>query len=418
MGLEKRRIVSHSGACLRNIVVVIAILAAIAGLVWLFYAFAGVDIYIHDHYFAIRSHASEQEHLQKYFQSLFPGDSVNTAPGFAVLVKKDGKVVFKKGYGVRDLRTTTAIDAQTNFRLASFTKQFTAMAMMLLVRDGKLRYDESLTEIFPEFPAYGKTITVRNLLNHTGGLPDYEDLMDAAEKTKGQIWSAEKQIQDAEVLQLLEKESHGKFTPGTKWEYSNSGYVVLGLIVAKVYGKSFGEFLQERISSPLKMNHTLVFEKGKNEITNRAYGHSKREHILVETDQSSTSATQGDGGIYSNLEDLSKWDEALRDHTLLNEQEFLPAITPAKLPPGAEAKLAEDVPDSLRGHASAYGFGWFLNLQDPHPLMWHYGDTTGFKSAILRYTRDNVTVIVLCNRTDLDSAALALRAAQPFLDAQ
>jgi len=403
---------------LRNIVVVIAILAAIAGLVWLFYAFAGVDIYIHDHYFAIRSHASEQEHLQKYFQSLFPGDSVNTAPGFAVLVKKDGKVVFKKGYGVRDLRTTTAIDAQTNFRLASFTKQFTAMAMMLLVRDGKLRYDESLTEIFPEFPAYGKTITVRNLLNHTGGLPDYEDLMDAAEKTKGQIWSAEKQIQDAEVLQLLEKESHGKFTPGTKWEYSNSGYVVLGLIVAKVYGKSFGEFLQERIASPLKMNHTLVFEKGKNEITNRAYGHSKREHILVETDQSSTSATQGDGGIYSNLEDLSKWDEALRDHTLLNEQEFLPAITPAKLPPGAEAKLAEDVPDSLRGHASAYGFGWFLNLQDPHPLMWHYGDTTGFKSAILRYTRDNVTVIVLCNRTDLDSAALALRAAQPFLDAQ
>ena len=403
---------------MRNIVVVIAILAAIAGLVWLFYAFAGVDIYIHDYYFAIRSHASEQEHLQKYFQSLFPGDSVNTAPGFAVLVKKDGKVVFEKGYGVRDLRTTTAIDAQTNFRLASFTKQFTAMAMMLLVRDGKLRYDESLTEIFPEFPAYGKTITVRNLLNHAGGLPDYEDLMDAAEKTKGQIWSAEKQIQDAEVLQLLEKESHGKFTPGTKWEYSNSGYVVLGLIVAKVYGKSFGEFLQERISSPLKMNHTLVFEKGKNEITNRAYGHSKREHIFAETDQSSTSATQGDGGIYSNLEDLSKWDEALRDHTLLSEQEFLPAITPAKLPPGAEAKLAEDVPDSLRGHASAYGFGWFLNLQDPHPLMWHYGDTTGFKSAILRYTRDNVTVIVLCNRTDLDSAALALRAAQPFLDAQ
>ena len=403
---------------MRNIVVVIAILAAIAGLVWLFYAFAGVDIYIHDHYFAIRSHASEQEHLQKYFQSLFPGDSVNTAPGFAVLVKKDGKVAFEKGYGVRDLRTTAAIDAQTNFRLASFTKQFTGMAMMLLARDGKLRYDESLTEIFPEFPAYGKTITVRNLLNHTGGLPDYEDLMDAAEKTKGQIWSAEEQIQDAEVLQLLEKESRGKFTPGTKWEYSNSGYVVLGLIVAKVYGKSFGEFLQERISSPLKMNHTLVFEKGKNEITNRAYGHSKREYIFAETDQSSTSATQGDGGIYSNLEDLSKWDEALRDHTLLSEQEFLPAITPAKLPPGAEAKLAEDVPDSLRGHASAYGFGWFLNLQDPHPLMWHYGDTTGFKSAILRYTRDNVTVIVLCNRTDLDSAALALRAAQPFLDAQ
>jgi len=249
------------------------------------------------------------------------------------------------------------------------------------------------------------------LLNHTGGLPDYEHLMDAVEKTKGKTWSAEKQIQDGEVLQLLEKESRGKFAPGTKWEYSNSGYVVLGLIVAKLSGKSFAEFMRERIFIPLKMDHTLVFENARNKITNRAFGHSKKDNAFVETDQSSTSATQGDGGIYSNLEDLSRWDDALRNHTLLSETEFLPAITPAKLPPGAEAKLAEDVPESLRGHATAYGFGWFLNLQGPHPLMWHYGDTSGFKTAILRDTRDNVTVIVLCNRTDLDPGDLALKAA-------
>jgi CubicO group peptidase (beta-lactamase class C family) len=395
---------------LRNFVVVIAIPAVLAGLAWLVCAI-GVDIFIHDQVFAFRSHASEEERLQKYFQSLFPGDCANTAPCFAVLVKKDGKTIFEKGYGVRDLRTKTAVDAQTNFRLASFTKQFTAMAVMLLVREGKLRYDQSLTDIFPEFPGYGKQITVRNLLNHTGGLPDYEDLMDAAEKSKGPIWSAEKQIQDSEVLQLLGRESHGKFAPGTKWEYSNSGYVVLGLIVAKISGKTFGEFLQERMFTPLKMNHTLIFEKGKNEVVNRAYGHSKKETVFIETDQSSTSATQGDGGIYSNLEDLSKWDDALRNHTLLSEKIFSSAITPAQLPPGAGAKLAEDVPDSLRKHATAYGFGWFLNLQDSHPLMWHYGDTTGFKSAILRYTHDNVTVIVLCNRTDLDPGALALKAA-------
>jgi CubicO group peptidase (beta-lactamase class C family) len=347
--------------------------------------------------------------------SAFSGIASHDTPGFAVLVKKDGKIVFEKGYGVRDLRSKTGIDAQTNLRLASLTKQFTAMAVMLLVHDGKLRYDQPLTDIFPEFPAYGKQITVRTLLNHAGGLPDYEDLMDAAEKTKGSIWSAEKQIQDAEVLQLLEKESHGKFAPGTKWEYSNSGYVVLGLMVAKVSGISFGKFLRERIFWPLKMKHTLVFEKGKRQVVNRAYGHSKKENVFVETDQSSTSATQGDGGIYSNLEDLSRWDDALRDHTLLSEKDFLPAITPAKLPPGAEARLAEDVPDSLRGHASAYGFGWFLNLQDAHPAMWHYGDTMGFKSAILRYTRDQVTVIVLCNRTDIDPGTSALKAAQLFL---
>jgi len=290
--------------------------------------------------------------------------------------------------------------------------------VMLLVHDGKLRYEESVTNMFPEFPAYGKTITVRNLLNHTSGLTDYEDLMDQVEKIKGPIWSPEKQIHDAEVLQLLEKESRGKFAPGTKWEYSNSAYVVLGLIVAKVSGNPFGEFLHDRIFAPLKMNHTLVFEKGKNEVANRAYGHAKKENVFVETDQSSTSATQGDGGIYSNLEDLAKWDDALRNHTLLSEKEFLPAITPTQLPSGAESKLAEDVPESLRGHASAYGFGWFLNFEDPHPLMWHYGDTMGFKTAIFRYLADNVTVILLCNRTDLDQGALTLKAAQSLLPAK
>ena len=361
---------------------------------------------------------SSAKEISRQMEDAFPGIASSDSPGFAVLVKKDGKIIFEQGYGVRDLRTKSKIDARTNFRLASFTKQFTAIAVMLLVHDGKLRYEESVTNMFPEFPAYGKTITVRNLLNHTSGLPDYEDLMDQVEKIKGPIWSPEKQIHDAEVLQLLEKESRGKFAPGTKWEYSNSGYVVLGLIVAKVSGNPFGEFLHDRIFAPLKMNHTLVFEKGKNEVANRAYGHAKKENVFVETDQSSTSATQGDGGIYSNLEDLAKWDDALRNHTLLSEKEFLPAITPTQLPSGAESKLAEDVPESLRGHASAYGFGWFLNFEDPHPLMWHYGDTMGFKTAIFRYLADNVTVILLCNRTDLDQGTLTLKAAQSLLPAK
>jgi len=336
---------------------------------------------------------------------------VKDEPGFAILVKHNGKVVSKSYEGVRDLRSKNKIDAHTNFRLASCSKQFTAMAVMLLVHDGKLRYDETLTSIFPEFPAYGNTITVRTLLNHTSGLPDYEDLMDAVEKQKGPVWSPEHQIQDAEVLQLLEKEAKGKFAPGTKWEYSNSGYVVLGLIVAKHSGKSFGEFLRERVFSLLKMDSTVIFEKSKNQVASRAYGHSRKDGTLAETDQSSTSATQGDGGIYSNLDDLSKWDDGLSSHMLLSEKEFAPAITAAELPPDAEQKLAEDAPDSLRGKAIGYGFGWFLDLQSPHPLMWHYGDTIGFKTAILRYLRDDVSVIVLCNRTDLDAGALALKAA-------
>ncbi len=350
--------------------------------------------------------------LDQYLRSYFPDDSLGKSPGFAILVKQKGKVIFAKGYGVRDLRTNAAIDAKTNFRLASFTKQFTAMAIMLLAHDGKLRYDESLTDVSREFPAYGKAIKIRNLLNHTGGLPDYEDLMDALERKEGRTrWSPEKQIQDAEVLQLLRKESAGKFAPGTKWEYSNSGYVVLDMIAAKRSGKPFAEFLHDRIFAPLKMDHTLVFEKGKNEVADRAFGHSKKDNALIEADQSSTSATQGDGGIYSNLEDLSKWDDALRHHSLLSEKEFAAAITPAKLPPGAETKLAEDVPASMRGEPVSYGFGWFLNLQDPRPVMWHYGDTMGFKTAIFRYLRDDVTVILLSNRTDVDQGTLALKAA-------
>ena len=189
-------------------------------------------------------------------------------PGLAVLVRKNARTVFTHGYGVRDLRSKAKIDAHTNFRLASFTKQFTAMAIMLLIHDGKLRYDETLTEVFPDFPAYGKSITIANLLNHTSGLPDYGDLMDALEKKSGPTWSPQKQIQDAEVLELLKKVKTGMFAAGTSWSYSNSGYVVLGLIVAKVSKEPYGDFLHARIFAPLKMNHTIVFQKGKNKVAN------------------------------------------------------------------------------------------------------------------------------------------------------
>jgi CubicO group peptidase (beta-lactamase class C family) len=295
------------------------------------------------------------------------------------------------------------------------------MAIMLLVHDGKLRYDESLPEIFPDFPSYGKTITIRNLLNHTSGLPDYEDLMDALEKSKGPTWTPEKQIQDHEVLDLLKKENSGKFAPGTSWSYSNSGYVVLGMIITKVSGRSYADFLHERIFSPLKMIHTLVFQKGKNQVANRAFGHSKENGVLKETDQSSTSATLGDGGIYCNLEDLAKWDDALRNHTLLNEKGFQPALVPVKLNDGSEPhwpKEAND--DNLHpGKPVAYGFGWFV---DPyrtetgeHQRMWHAGSTMGFRTVIERFTQgDGLTVIILSNRTDLDPEKLALKVASYY----
>jgi CubicO group peptidase (beta-lactamase class C family) len=338
----------------------------------------------------------------------------NKSPGVAVLVRRNGRTVFDGGYGARELRTFAKIDPRTNFRLASCSKQFTAMSIMLLIHDGKLRYDDKLTDVFPDFPAYGDAITIRNLLNHTSGLPDYEDLMDAAEKGKGApIWTPSHQIQDAEVLKLLEKETAGKFAPGSQWSYSNSGYVVLGLVVAKISGMPFREFLQERIFTPLKMAQTLAFEKGKNEVSQRAYGHSKEANAWRETDQSPTSATLGDGGIYSSLTDLAKWDEALAQYTLLREKEMQPALSPAQLTNGAQPQWPANS-DRPAGTPVSYGFGWFLDPYHNHTRRWHYGDTIGFHAYITRFPADRLTVVILCNRTDLDPESLALKVADLY----
>ena len=324
--------------------------------------------------------------------AIFASLKSSDAPGAAVLVVRNGQPVFCRGYGVTDLRTLRPIDAKTNFRLASFTKQFTAASIMLLARDGKLHYDDHLTDIFPEFPAYGKSITVRNLLNHTSGLPDYEDLLmkqypDTPEEKIPQIL-------DAGVLKLLEQQTSGKVAPGSKWEYSNSGYAVLAMIVEKTSGKGFGQFLQERIFTPLKMTNTLAYEKGKNEVPHRAYGHSKIDGVWHETDQSPTSAVLGDGGIYSSLDDLAKWDRALREHTLLSEEEMRPALTPVQ-PTDGSAK-------SPSGKPMSYGFGWFVDPYRGHKRMFHDGETIGFLTTIQRFSGDQLTVIVLANRSDVD----------------
>ena len=356
--------------------------------------------------------------IEKATDAIFSPVTQENSPGLAVLVRKNGRTLFEKGYGVRDLRTNAKIDQHTNFRLASFTKQFTAMAIMLLVHNGKLRYDETLTEIFPEFPSYGKNITIRNLLNHTGGLSDYEDLMEAEEKLRGPLSSPEHQIQDEEVLSLLKKETKGKFAPATSWSYSNSGYVVLGLIVAKASGQSFGDFLRARIFATLQMDHTIVYQKGKNEVANRAFGHTKEGDVLKETDQSSTSATLGDGGIYSNLEDLAKWDDALRNHTLLGAEEMAPALVPAKLANGKPTLWpTEPNDDNLHpGKPVSYGFGWFLDPYWGIPRMWHTGSTMGFRTMIERFTANHLTIIILGNRTDLDTEALAVKTADLYLN--
>ena len=335
---------------------------------------------------------------------LFAGIKSGDAPGAAALVLKNGKAAFQRGYGVADLKTLRKIGPQTNFRLASVTKQFTAMAIMLLVHDARLRYDTRLTDIFPDFPGYGRAIEIRHLLQHTSGLLDYESLMPkpAAKITADLI----PQIQDIEVLELLKRQKTTKFEPGTRWEYSNSGYVLLGMIVEKASGMPFEEFLRRRIFSPLKMNGTVAYRKNINSVPDRAFGHSRQAGVWRQTDQSSTSATLGDGGVYSSLNDLAKWDRALREHALLSEAEMAPALAPVR-PPGGSA-VAPD------GSPAEYGFGWFLNSYRGRARMWHYGETIGFRTAIHRFPDEKLTIIILCNRSDMNPTALALQIADLF----
>jgi CubicO group peptidase (beta-lactamase class C family) len=340
-----------------------------------------------------------QQQIEQIFRPLVGPSS----PGLSAIVLKNGKTVFEGSYGLANLETKVPNSPVTDFRLASFTKQFTAMCIMLLVHDGKLSYDDTLTKIFPDFPPYGSTITVRMLLTHTSGLKDYEDLYSA--QYPGQDDSKIPQIKDAQILALMKQQTATDFPPGSQWRYSNTGYAMLAMVVEKVSGKPFGEFLHQRIFAPLSMNHTLAYEGGKNEVPNRAFGYTDKDGRWIEADQSSTSAVLGDGGIYSNIEDLAKWDRALSEHTLLSATEMQAALTPVKVPGGAKK---ED------GTPTEYGFGWFLDPYNGRHRTWHSGTTTGFRTFIDRFPDEGLTIIILCNRDDLHPGKLADRVADLY----
>lgn len=303
-------------------------------------------------------------------------DYQGKVPGAAVTVIKDGWVVYKKAFGLADVNTQTAANTNTNFRLASVTKQFTAAAILVLVDQGKLTFDTKLTEIFPDFPSYGSAITVRHLLNHTSGLRDYENLIPGGQT---------QQVLDSDVLRLLKKQSSGSFKPGSQYSYSNSGYCVLGEIVTKVSGQSFASFLKEFIFDRIGMRETVAFEKGISQVNYRAYGHSASGGGWKQTDQSITSATLGDGGVYTSIEDYFYWDQALNTSSFVSPALLAEAFTPGKLNDGSSIK---------------YGFGWVLDTYGGRRRQSHTGSTIGFRTAVQRFPAERLTVVVLVNRAN------------------
>ena len=299
--------------------------------------------------------------------------------GASVLVVRDGIPVVRRSYGMADLENGIAASPASNYRLASLTKQFTAAAIMLLVEEGRLTLEDSARRWLPTLPPVADSITLRHLLTHTSGLVDYEDVMSADTVV---------QLRDADVLHLLESHPETYFQPGTGYRYSNSGYALLALIVERASAKRFPDFLKQRIFQPLGMMHTLAYVAEGPAISNRAYGYTGAGTSWQRTDQSPTSAVLGDGGIYSSIDDLAKWDAALDDDRLLGDQSRALMFAPL---------VATDDPQVR------YGLGWRLTAA----TQWHSGETIGFRNVIVRQPLQRMTVIVLTNRNDPAPYAMA-----------
>ena len=313
-------------------------------------------------------------------------------PGASLLVVHDGRVAYHKSFGLADVDARIRVSEQTNFRLASLTKQFTATSVMLLVAEKKLRYDDDITTLLSDLPIFARGVTVRHLLNHTGGLPDYEDFVPDSQT---------RQVHDAEVPALIAHAPARKFVPGTRYNYSNTGYALLALIVERTSLQRFADFLHDRIFAKLGMRATVAFEQGRSVVAHRAYGHTISPTGVLRTDQSNTSAVLGDGGIYASVSDLAKWDRALENHTLVSAEAQALAWTPPALP---------------NGQTSEYGFGWVVDRDHGTMRLRHHGESRGFTNSILRYPERRLTVVILTNRTGGAPWDIAQRIAELYLD--
>lgn len=331
------------------------------------------------------AHASDAvQHADRLMQK-YTGE----VPGAALLVLKDGKPLLRKGYGLANLEQHSKVTPQTNFRLASVSKQFTAAAILLLAEDGKLELDDSIRHWLPSLPATTAKVTLRQLLDHTGGLIDYEDLIPPGQTT---------QLNDQDVLRMLSATPRSYFAPGSAYRYSNTGYVLLGLVVEKASGKTLQAFLEQRIFTPLHMDHTLLYVHDDKTVPQRAYGYSQADGHWQRTDQSLTSATRGDGGIYSNIDDLAKWDAALYDDRLLSDASRKAAFSP-------HVKVTGEP------YEASYGYGWRITGD----TLWHSGESIGFRNVIVRWPRQHLTVILLSNRNAPEPYRTVLEIAKPFL---
>ncbi len=285
--------------------------------------------------------------------------------GYAFYYRDDRGIVNGVN-GIRGENSAEKIDFDTNFRLASVSKQFIGYGIYLLIKNGKLRYDTKLNDIF-YVGEYAKDITIKNMLNHTSGLLDYEDMEHTDE-----------QIHDLDVLEFVKKQDHTYFEVGTKYQYSNTAFVLLGLIIEKVSGIKLSDYLLNNVFKKAGMENTLVNYEGETIVKNRAYGHIEKDGKIILKDQYWCSATIGDGGIYSNVNDLIKWLEYLEKIYKTDKEFFEANILP-------------------NGESSEYALGIRHVVRRGLDIIYHCGETIGFNTIIGFVPRENKKFIVLTN---------------------
>jgi len=310
-------------------------------------------------------------------------------PGVALLVSREGKPVRAQGFGSSNVEHQALVKPETIFQSGSMGKQFTATGIMLLVEEGKIHLDDSIIKYFKDAPAAWKPVTVRHLLSHTAGFTDYPKTFDFR-----------KDYTEDELLKIIEGIPLA-FPPGSKWSYSNLGYATLGILIHRVTGKFYGDFLQERIFRPLGMSTTRIISEA-DIIPNRAAGYRLVKGELKNQEWVAPALnTTADGSLYFSILDLAKWDAALYTEKILKRSSLDQMWTPAKL-------------NSGKPNSDHYGFGWFIEEKHGHRVIGHGGAWQGFKTHIARYVDDKLTVVVLANLAEADPGKIADRVAELY----
>ncbi len=303
-------------------------------------------------------------------------------PGAWVMVRKDGRVVKAKGYGTANLESRTPVTAETRMQTGSIGKMFTATGIMLLVKDGKLSLDDSISKHFPGSPDWWKPITIRHLLSHTGGIPDYE----------GEKYSVDlkKEYTEDELIRFAQA-MKPDFAPGEKWSYSNTDYVILGVLIHRLTGRFYADFLRDRVWKPAGMP-TIRVINDREVIPHRAAGYDwEKDHWLNQDWVSAALNSTADGALYATPADFEAWDRALDAYTVLPK--------PLQDEMWTSSKLND-------GSPTGYGYAWSIIDRFGHPCVGHTGAWQGFTSVYLRFPEDHVSVAVFTNRSDTDLPSL------------